>query len=309
MPLYTKHVFFINNQLVALLVFSIIKYLRLRREEVILIYYRNLEFSFLDFEKYVYAAKNKKISRLLSKLGFDLSTREIVKSLKSKNIQYFAYISWDHAILLPLINSSNCLGHYYVEEGALSYRQGLRYMPPFTNNILREYLMKRIGERSFRFRSANKGFYCLTNEAFPSFPKDNKVVLSDWKIYDNLDYKYQLIGVHNIGLFPQTHRIPRSLWKDALVKLATAINFKGAIKLHPGIYNSKSDVEYISELFHDLCFDNIFICSHDAILELEMYKEKKTIYGARSSLSIYADFLKSNYRHIEFDGYVHNQLF
>jgi hypothetical protein len=226
--------------------------------------------------------------------------REILRSCS----RYIVYASWAYPEVEELLASRRNLGHIVFEEGQQSYYQSQPYRPILFNSWL--FRRGRIlgGSIEHYFRDDASAFIGLTTEAFPLIPRERRYVLS------NLDsmarkYKARLTGISAIGLMPAPRRLEPAEVFPAIDRLIDAMQGQGVIKMHPGFLSERFYVPaHFAQYMEERSGGRVGLCPDDVLLEMEMFLEKKQLYGARSSLSRYAELMGSSFIPVTFENYV-----
>lgn len=226
--------------------------------------------------------------------------REILHSCS----RYIVYASWAYPEVEELLACRRNLGHIVFEEGQQSYYRSPLYRP----NILNSWLFRRgrilRGSIEHYFRDDASAFVGLTPESFPLIPRDRRYVLTN---LNSMARKYtpRLTGVSAIGLMPAPRRLAPAEVFPAIDRLINAMQGPGVIKMHPGFLSERSYVPaHFAQYIAERSGGRVRLCPDDALLEMEMFLEKKQLYGARSSLSRYAELLGSSFTSVIFENYI-----
>ena len=286
-----KHVFFILSPITLILSLLIAKAKMLNDDDVIVIYLRGFKSDFFKKPHHLVKTFSK---RLFQKLRFKPMTREVLKIIGSKN-NFLLYTPWcfPESAVTPdiniLLNNKKCLGHFYIEEGQLSYEKNFESNPALSRSY-NEY-----------FREDNLGFYAIFDSAFPKAPLKKKIILSQSDLSEiKRLYTPKLLGTNEIGITCSERRLKSNEYKKMLNVLISHLDDNSAIKFHPS-FESDNKLFYPLREFikHNELNKDISVCDRDIIIEFEMMYEKKTLIGSMSSLKIYADFLNSSFKEID----------
>jgi hypothetical protein len=201
-----------------------------------------------------------------------------------------------------VIDSRLCQGYSYIEEGQQTYYQAKEFSAE-NNRWATRKLKIMSGSVDHYFRDDYQACIGLSDESFPLLQADKKFVVRDFQGVKAL-YTPQLVGVTDIGLMPAPRRVPEGCLENIAKQFVSEMPDGGVVKLHPG-YNAHSHMKekFIEEI--EKVSEGKIICCPDTVnLELEMMYEPKVFIGARSSVSRYSEIFGSEYRFIEFDGYI-----
>jgi len=241
---------------------------------------------------------------LIRGLKYSPLGKRIVSQIRSKKKNFIAYAAWVYPEVETILNSSNCMGHLYLEEGQLTYYNS----KPYPNNkkySWYNYRKKKKNEGSidYYFRQDTSGYLGLSTESFPAIEDNKRFVLNNFDAVRQL-YIPHFIGKKTIGLMPAPHRIPQEYLESAIKLLVSKMPEGGVIKLHPGFSVHTVLRDYIVSILERISKGAVTISSDKVILELEMLSEPKVFLGARSSLTIYAEAFGSKYEFVQFEGYI-----
>jgi len=287
------HIFLIPNQTSLILVKLILTALNLTNKNYVLVPLRDTDTSLIKSSPLI--IKVSIISKILVKFfNYFLMTEKILKHIKKKNRPFVLYTSWAYfnTTTTPSVDkilySELCKGHFYIEEGQLSYRYSAPYSLNIKNNERTTYAM----DSKFIFRNDSLGFIGILEDAFPAINYKKKFILNNYDVLKQA-YKPKIKGIINIGLTCAERRLKNKKWKPMIKKLIEKMPDGGIIKLHPSFLNDELKRKKI-ELF--LKNYNLFaLCPDNVIIELEMLYEKKKLIGSLTSLEQYAEAFGSKF--------------
>ncbi len=288
------HIFLIPNQTSLIITKLIITLLNLKQDDFILIPLRNTDTSIIKGSSLIFNTSLK--SKILARFfNYSLITEKIKHNNKKKNRPFILYTSWAYfgSITTPsvesILDTQLCKGHFYIEEGQLSYR----FTKPYSKNIKKTNRTTYAMDSKYIFRNDSLGFISILDDAYPGVKSEKKFVLKNYDILKEF-YKPKIKGFKTIGLTCAERRLKNNEWKPMIVKLVENMPEGGLIKLHPSFSASKKKRKKIeSFLKHNYNF--IALCSDDIIIELEMLHEKKKLIGSLTSLNKYADAFGSEF--------------
>ena len=292
------HVFFISNPIFEVISYLWINLLNIPEEKIILISLRS-NFSGLFKLRYKYFQRTF-FDRFCNKIKFDRYSKKIINWVEKQSNNYYVYCARLHPESEKLINQRNCSGHFYIEEGQISYSN----KKIFDNLSEKLYLKKKLNksyfaaDKEYHFRKDALLFIGLDQKVFPQAESEKKVVLSDLNLLKKI-YKPFLMGQKIIGLIPAPRRLEKIDFDKFLEKFLDIIPDSSYIKFHPGYQYSDSELRKIEVKINSKNKKNIKICSNKVILEIEMIFEKKILYGSKSSLETYAHLFGSEYKSIK----------
>jgi hypothetical protein len=248
--------------------------------------------------------KTSVVDRVIQKI-FDTSSAGIrlKRRIEAKCEKFILYTSWLFAEAEVLLSSSQCLGHYYLEEGQLSYYNADTFTasPEVTFRFRQQ--QKELGSVNFHYRNDCFGFSGILQDAYPGMLVEKKIILENYS--DALKAYTPLVkGIEDIALMPTPHRTPLSSIPSAVGLLCENMSKGGVIKLHPGYKLYPRHADAVLATLDAIGASEVKLCDDRAILELEMLIEPKRLYGARSSLAKYASSFGSTYTFIDFPSYV-----
>lgn len=238
-------------------------------------------------------------------MGRHLAALRLRRRLGKLSKRYIIYASWVYPEVEELISSSQCAGLVIFEDGQQAYYQSR----PYTNHWLNRWLFRRkkIAQGSLHhyFREDSACHIGISPEAFPLVDRNKRYALTNMSDIANKHYVPRLQGVRSIGLMPAPRRLSAEDVLAAVNALIDAMQGQGVIKMHPGflsekIYCAQEFARYID----NASGGRISLCPDDVLIELEMLFEKKDLYGARSSLSRYAELFGSSFHMIAFNNYI-----
>lgn len=289
-----------NNPVVQLVSKLVITKLEIQECDTLIINIRNTDCSLLNGDIYSVGPNLSLLLRVASRMHLNLNIFKLRSFVKNLDRQFFIYGAWDYEEVMCISNLASCIGKFYLEEGQNAYM----IKSPIDYN---KWTWNNFSARPIYFKTSYSGAFCLTENAFPWMHPSQKTVLSDLTPAKQA-YRPKLSGIKNIGLMPQPHRIPKDKWKSAIDLLSEKVGEGGAIKLHPGFFAVPKWLNEIEQIISVSSYDGIIFCDNTEILELEMLYEKKTFFGARTSIEKYASVFGSKFEVIYFDDYVPSNL-
>lgn len=295
------HVFMINSPVVAMVARMVIDAYNIPDGNIVCVSMRRADTSLVC--KRAYLSKVKWFDRYVVRgLGFSPAGRRILSKVNKNNNNFVVYAAWVYPEVESLLKSKNCAGHVYLEEGQLSYYKANAY--PSDKKLSWRFRKKQklSGNSDYQYRDDAAAWIGILPDVFPLMPEDKRVVLQN---FSDVCQKYsaRLKGVKKIGLMPTPHRIPFEKLKAALELLIEKMPDGGVIKLHPGFRKMPESRQHLNSLLQNISPGNVEFCDDSVVLELEMLAEPKTLIGARSSLTKYAEGFGSDFEYVEFDGY------
>ena len=289
------HLFFITNPIFELITFLWISLLKLPEDKIILIILRNSSTGLFK-DKYIFFKKTK-IDRLFHKLNFDRYSEKILKWTNQNTSKYYVYCARLHQEAEKLINQKNCLGHFYIEEGQLSHSPKKIFDKKAKVDIKKLNKPIYAANKEYHFRKDAISFIGIDNKVFPLADKEKKIILEDLDLVKEV-YNPLLIGKTNIALIPAPRRLEKIKFSEFLEVFFKSIPIGSTIKFHPGYQYSDQKLKELENYFKSKFNNSYSVCSNKVILEIEMMYEKKSIYGSKSSLEIYAKKFSSSYKYL-----------
>ncbi len=239
---------------------------------------------------------------LFKTLKTPILSNKLLNIIRKKNKNFFIYCSWafhespNTPSINQILKSELCLGHYYLEEGQLTYKKTKPYDP----SHFKESSQRFIDDSEFIFRNDALGFIGILDGAFPEAPKDKRIMLDNFHSLKEI-YKPKLIGFTTIGLTCAVRRVKEKNLENMLLTLVNNMPNGGVIKLHPSFNSTKKLRNMIESIFDSIAPKNISLCPNNVFLEIEMLYEKKIIIGSQTSLKKYSEMLGSEF--IDLDLY------
>lgn len=295
------HVFLIANPIIAMTSRMYVEAMSISPEKVICVSIRNCDTTLVSPESI--NQKIYTIDRVIQKL-FDISSAGIrlKRSIEGKCEQFILYTPWMFAEAEMLLSSSRCLGHFYLEEGQLSYYNSKMFTARSEMTFRYRQQQKTSGSVNFHYQDNCLGFIGILPDAFPSMPLEKRIILQNYS--DALKAYIPLLkGIECIAVMPTPHRIPVSSIARTVKLVCESMPDGGVIKLHPGYKLYPAHSKSILAAIKATAVNDIKICDDRAILELEMLTEPKRLFGTRSSLVKYAQSFGSTYTFINFPDY------
>lgn len=235
--------------------------------------------------------------------GRHLAAYRLRRKLGKLARRYVVYASWVYPEVEELISSSKCAGLVIFEDGQQAYYQSGCYAKHWRNRWIfrRQKVMQ--GSKQHYFREDTACYIGLSPESYPLILKDKRYVLTDMSSAAR-HYVPRLKNIRSIGLMPAPMRLTQKDVLPALDTLVHTMEGKGVIKMHPGFLSEKTYcAEEVARYIDNASGGRISLCPDDVLIELEMVSEKKVLYGARSSLSRYAEMLGSTFNLVAFNNY------
>jgi hypothetical protein len=297
------HVFLIHNPVAIIMATMIVDAYRIPLNSVRVVGIRNTNTEMTGFREL--HLRPGRFDRYLNRItGRNFAAWKLRREILTSCSRYIVYASWAYPEVEELLASRQSLGHIVFEEGQQSYYRSPLYRPSLFNSWL--FRRGRIlgGSIEHYFRDDASAFIGLTPEAFPLIPRERRFVLSN---LDSMARKYtpRLKGVSAIGLMPAPRRLAPAEVYPAIDRLIDAMHGQGVIKMHPGFLSERFYVPaQFAQYMAERSGGRVRLCPDDALLEMEMFLEKKQLYGARSSLSRYAELLGSSFIPVTFENYV-----
>ena len=296
------HVFLIGNPVIAMTCRMFVEAMSIPLNKVICVSIRDCDTTLVS-QPHI-SQKNHVVDRVIQKI-FNTSSAGIRlrRRIETKCEQFILYTSWLFAEAEVLLSSSRCLGHFYIEEGQLSYYNASTF--PASSEITFRFRQQQkvLGSVNFHYRDDCLGFIGILPEAYPGISPEKKIILQN---YSDVLKAYTPLakGIEYIAVMPTPHRTPVSSIPSAVELLCENMPKGGVIKLHPGYKLYPHHANAVLASLDAIGASNVKLCDDRAILELEMLIEPKRLLGARSSLVKYARSFGSTYTFIDFPGYV-----
>ena len=293
------HIFLIVNPVTAIVSKLFIDQYKIPNHNILILPIRNADASIIT-DKAFYVRENF-FEKLLRKfLNISKLTKKFLNLIENSNKKFILYCSWafNESNITPsvsqILKSELCVGHYYIEEGQLSYSLSKPYHPDGPKPIKTKY----IADSNLIFRNDSLGFIGSFDDVFPLADKQKRILVNDFENLKNA-YKPKLIGINVIGLTCANRRVDYDRWGEMLLSLIKKMPNGGVIKLHPSFLANKKIQKRIESIFHGISPDNISLCPNNVILEIEMLYEKKKLIGSQTSLNKYAQNFGSEFLNIK----------
>ena len=287
------HVFLINNPVTAIISAMICSYYNINPKKSIIISLRHTDISLFS-DNLIYP-NDYMLDSFFSKIfNVNLKAKRLIYNIERFKKNFLLYTSWDYPLSNIILRSRNCIGHNYIEEGQIAYKNLNTYnlkkssFQHLNNNKIAEF-KKNI------FRNDAINFYGISKDSFSKINNEKRVILNDFDIFKSL-YKAKLIGIKYIGLTCASRRIINQDWELMLKNIIKEMpSASGVIKLHPSFVSNIKLKNEVTNIFNRIAPPHISLCSNNIILELEMLSETKTIFGPLTSLEIYSNLFNSKF--------------
>ncbi len=297
------HIFLIHNPVAIIMATMMVEAYRIPFNSVRAVGIRNTQTEMTGFREL--HLRPGRFDRYVNRItGRNLAAWKLRREIQNSCSRYIVYASWAYPEVEELLASRRNLGHIVFEEGQQSYYRSQPYHPSFFNSWLFRRGKIFGGSIEHYFRDDASAFIGLMPEAFPVIPRERRYTLS------NMDsmvrkYKPRLMGISAIGLMPAPRRLASVEVFPAIDRLIDVMQGPGVIKMHPGFLSERSYVSaHFAQYIAERSGGRVRLCPDDALLEMEMFLEKKQLYGARSSLSQYAAMLGSSFIPVTFENYI-----
>ena len=294
------HVFLINNSVSALVSKLIIHNYSISNRNIILISLRNTDTSIFDSK--LISVKNYLFDRIFMKLfKINLKGYRLRSLISRKKQKFILYTSWFYSEAEIILNSKNCIGHNYIEEGQIAHRPiktfKIKKKKMFSGLINRNTVIAE--NNSDVYRDDALAFFGILKDSFPSICNKKRLIinnLNDLKKY----YKPNLLGIKYIGLTCAARRIKNNKWESMLKKLIKKMpDDGGVIKFHPSFVSNTKLKNEVESIFRRIAPPSVFLCKPSIIIEMEMLYESKTLIGSLTSLNKYADHFGSKFKEVK----------
>ena len=313
------HVFLINSPITAIVSRMIIDAFGIKNNNVIAVSMRNSDTSLIDSDPII--VNTNLFNRLMIRLFRDnpLSSY-VLKKVNKRKQNFLLYTSWAHRESITnsegkrvtnshpsvdqILNSKFCMGHSYIEEGQISYRQNKPYLPENKKKYHAEYLKKVKGgyfkddehrlDNRLLYRDDAQTFIGILPDVFPAVQEEKRIILKNFDCLKKY-YKPSLLGIKTIGITCAERRLSLDQKEPMLKKLIEKMPDGGVIKLHPSFSCNISKRKEMESILEKIAPKSISFCSDETILEIEMLYEPKTLIGSLTSLSKYAEALGSEF--------------
>lgn len=299
----TLHVFFLQNPVATIMSLMIADAYNLPRDQCFAVSIRHTDTQFTGFA--TLPLVSKKLDRYVSKLsGRNMAGTRLRRTLERTKRNYIVYASWHYPEVEEATLSPTCLGTVIFEEGQLSYYLSQPYQNSPANRWLHRRKKIAAGQLDYYFPSDADAFVAFSSEAFPAVRDEKRHVLKNMAAAAR-NYVPQLSGIDAVGLMPAPRRLAPSDVMPAIDTLISAMPGPAVIKMHPGYMSERYySAEEFSAAIEQRSSGRVALCPDGVLLELEMLARRKTLYGARTSLSRYARMFGSDFRDVAFDNYI-----
>lgn len=151
------HVFLISNPVNAVTCRMFVEAMSIPLNMVICVSIRDADTTLVPSERII--QKTYTLDRVIQKL-FDMSSAGIRlrRNIEAKCEKFILYTSWLFADAEALLGSSRCLGHYYLEEGQLSYYNAGTFSVNSGTTFRFRQQQKALGSVDFHYRDDCYGY-------------------------------------------------------------------------------------------------------------------------------------------------------
>jgi len=298
------HIFFIQNPVAVIMSLMIADAYKIPQKQAYAVSIRHTTTGNTGFASL--PLNSRSFDRYLNRLsGRNFPGIRLRQELNRTGLRYLVYASWVYPEIEEVISSPQCMGHIVFEEGQQSYYDSTPYQKNFFNSwFFRRKKILYEGSINHYYRNDTSAFVGMSPATFPKVPEDKRYVLRNMSTAAQ-KYAPRLKGVRSIGLMPAPRRLARPDVFPAIERLICTIDGPGVIKMHPGF---RCEAYYSQDVFSNFIEDTsngwVKLCPDDILIEFEMLVEKKELYGARSSLSRYAQEFGSTFHEISFNNYI-----
>lgn len=294
-------VFLVNNPVTAIISKMIVERYKIAQENVVAVSIRRTDTSLID--KQAIDPGVRWSDRILIKLLRDFPiSRRVLSSLNRKKKKFVLFAAWAYGesnstpCIGKLLSSEYCQDLCYIEEGQAAYRQ--ISIGPNTNKK-NTYLNdeERLNHREI-YKFDSPAFFGILPKAFPLIPKEKRFILDNY-LQMKQYYKPLLEGVKIVALTCAERRLRGNQWQAMLEILVGMMPNGGVIKLHPSFSFDHRKRCKMKAILSKIAPPSIQLCPDDAIIELEMLHDKKTLIGPLTSLKKYAEAFGSVFIDVE----------
>jgi len=300
-----NHIFFLSSPIVVFISKLIIEEFSIPEKNIFVVPFRNTNTDLISNN--LINQESSLIDRVIKKYFlFSYQGIKLRKKVETFSNKFILYSDWDNRETLELLNSKNCFGNAYIEEGQLSFHKFYEY--PFKRNRILQWM------RLFRWNQNIKkmpreadvpvfneifndkafGLFTISKKAFPYINNEKKYIFKDFEAIKK-SYRPRILGTKNIGIMCSPRRFKNEDWEITINNFIDLLPNKSAIKLHPAYFANDKYLDKFIKIFNKNNFKNLTICDNSIILEAEMLFEKKTLYGPMTSLNTYAPLLGSEF--------------
>lgn len=299
-----QHIFFISSPIVELIVASYLEELHIDAKDITLVSLRKYKPNLINAKVInIYFPFIEKVFYRLFLLSFEGMVLRFIASFQNK--YFYLYTPWDVPQYFSMRRSKNCLGHFYIEEGQIShntvnlyeisanYYEERKRLQSWRNRYVSHLKKDQTPFRGF-FNNKSSGHLVLLNDAFPGVDNNKKILV---KISKNLasNYVEKTSATKTIGIMPAPRRVTDIGWQKAVDIFIEKLPPGSMIKLHPGFEVNKKTYRKLESYLSIKSRGEITLCPKGTIIELEMVKAKKVLYGPLTSLKRYSKYFGSRF--------------
>jgi len=300
-----KHIFYLTSPILVFIAKLVIEKFEIPKSNIILIPFRNTNTDIINAKSI--NQESSFIDKLIKKIFlFSFQGFQLRKRLEKISNKFILYCDWDSREVLEILNSKNCLGHAYLEEGQLTLNKFKAYK--FRKNRISQWNRLKRWDKNVKNMSQDSdiplfnecfnnnafAFFSINKNAYPLINKKKKYTFIDFEIIKR-SYKQKVIGKKNIGIMCSPRRFGSDKWELGIKKFIDLLPHKSTIKLHPEYYANQKYLEKFMKIFNEYNNKEITVCDNSVILEAEMLYEQKNLYGPMSSLKNYAPIFGSKF--------------
>lgn len=307
-----KHVFYLHSNICTLVCYDMISDLINEGNEIIVITGRNCNYPYfrgkitvLDLSERFKGYTNHLGSVFQAKTYTEL--RSFRKYIKELTAELFVFVKSDDFFLYTpnyntpasriLASMNNCIGYYFLEEGAMSYL-GIKQIKSYSykwTTLVGNVVRRCLGVKTYfqlHISRKYKGTIALSPNAFP-WNHSNKIIasLEHYKEHISDNYKsYQAIAVVSYGAHSVREIIDALRIAYQHEKTIHGDNINMAVKLHPQLlyYRPSEAKELLMCIQKEI--KEIDILPSTYVIEDALILNASTIYSIidLSSLSLYS---------------------
>lgn len=288
------HVFIINSPIVLLVTCLAIARYNIPLSHVLVVPLRNMDCSILKASTIIKqpTKPNSLKSRLMRAAGREPIGAKIRDELETLSPYFLVYAFWSSLLVREVVQSKQCVGLIYLEEGEMAYRAD-RYRPL----KLRLRSIRRLPysiRENYHYSPRACGYIGLFPDAFCFAPEAKKWILQG---HDSISHFYtpQLTDIKNIGLIPYGN-IDVERARKFINYAATRVKGPICLKIHPAFESCSNMRSTIDKAIQTSTEPHRFVLAPmGTIVEAEMMLFPKTLIAqSASSLLRYAKNLNSS---------------